>query len=273
MAELLKLRHRPAVAATLATWLVLAAVFGYLFPYFNYTSAATQADRADALPGLLQALPAAVPTTSISGLPVFAAALAILLGVLATGSEYGWRTVTIVFTQGLPRTTVTVCKIGALLLVLLAVLLASFAINTGAAVLVAAGADRPVRWPSAIDLGAGLAAGILIAAMWCAGGVLLATVLRGTAVPLGLGIVWALAVENLLRTGTNIPVLGTLQQYTPGSAAGSLVATVGAPTQGAGGTPGITENLSGTTAAVVLLAYLIAFACATILTVRSRDVD
>jgi hypothetical protein len=119
-----------------------------------------------------------------------------------------------------------------------------------------------------------LGSGLLIGAVWCTFGVLVATLLRGTALPIGLGLVWALAVENLLRTGVEIPVLGTIQQYTPGSAGGSLVAALGAATQGAeGGAPGVNAALDGPTATAVLLAYLALFIGATLAVTRRRDVE
>jgi ABC-2 type transport system permease protein len=275
-AEVLKLRKRPAILATIAVWLVLAVVFGYVFPYFSYTAlndSVSAEDRAATLQGLLQALPGSLGPTSIRGLPIFAGALAILLGVLAAGSEYAWRTQKIILTQGPSRTRVLTGKIVALVLMLLTVLACSFVLNAAASVLVANAADRAITWPGAVDLFAAVAGGLLIGAVWCTFGVLLASLLRGTALPIGLGLVWALAVENLLRTGVEIPVLGTLQQYTPGSAGGSLVAALGATTQNAGGTPGITEGLSGATATVVLVAYLALFVCATLMVTRARDVE
>lgn len=275
-AELLKLRKRPAVLTTIAVWLVLAVVFGYVFPYFSYTSldgAASAEDRAATLQELLEALPASLDTTSISGLPIFAGALAILLGVLAAGSEYAWRTQKMILTQGPSRTRVLAGKIVALVLILLGILAFSFVLNAAASVLVANAADRAITWPGVVDLLAAIAGGLLIGGVWCTFGVLLASLLRGTALPIGLGVVWALAVENLLRSGVSIPVVGTLQQYTPGSAGGSLVAALGATTQNAGGTPGITEGLSGATATAVLLGYLALFVCATLLVTRTRDVE
>ncbi|HEX2144140.1 MAG TPA: ABC transporter permease subunit [Glycomyces sp.] len=276
-AEVFKLRKRPAVLTVLAVWLALAVVFGYVFPYFNYTGlddAAAAGDSAAALQGLLQALPDNWGLTSIRGLPMFAGALAILLGVLAAGSEYAWRTQKMILTQGPGRTRVMAGKFAALVLLLLVILACSFAVNAGASALVANATDRAITWPAFADLLAAFGGGLLIGAVWCTFGVLMGTLLRGTALPIGLGLVWALAIENLLRTGAEIPVLGTIQQYTPGSAGGSLVAALGAVTQGeAGGTPGISNALTGTTAVVVLFIYLVVFVSATLTVVRKRDVE
>ncbi|GAB3930156.1 hypothetical protein GCM10029976_031260 [Kribbella albertanoniae] len=274
-AEMLKLGKRPAVHTTIGVWLVLSLFFGYVFPYFTYrgSSAAAAEERAAAIAGVLDALPASLATTPIAGLPVFAGALAILFGALATGSEYGWRTMKIVLSQGPPRTSVIAGKLAALVLLLASILVLSFATAAVASAIVEGATELPTAWPSAGAVLAGLGSGLLIAAMWCSAGVLLAHLLRGTAMPIGLGLVWALAVENLLRTGASIPVLGTLQRYTPGSAAGSLVAALDATPQSAGGTPGVSTNLPGLTAAAVLLVYLAVFVIATVLVVRRRDVN
>lgn len=275
-AETLKLRRRPAVLTTVAVWLVLGVVFGYVFPYFSYTSlddSVSPEDRTAALQGLVQALPSSLGTTSVGGLPVFAGALAIVLGVLATGSEHAWRTQRIILTQGRSRSSVLLAKILALILLLLGVLACSFLLNAGASMVVANATDRMTVWPGAADLLTAVAAGLLIGGVWCSFGVLLATLLRGTALPIGLGLVWALAVENLMRTGAEIPVLGTLQQYTPGSAGGSLVAALGVPGQASGATPGVAEGLGAATSTVVLLIHLALFVAGTLVLMRVRDVE
>lgn len=276
-AELLKLRKRPAVLTTFAVWLVLGLVFGYVFPYFSYTSldeSATSDERALALEGLLQALPGSLGPASIQGLPIFAGALAIVIGVLTAGSEYVWRTQKMILTQGPDRDSIIVGKIVALGAILFGVLVCDFTVNAVASVLVARATDRTVDWPGIVDIGTALGAGLLIAGVWSMFGVLIATLLRGTAVPIGLGVVWALAVEVLLRAGSaEMPVVGTLQQYTPGSAAGSLVASVGAATQSAGGTPGIAATISGPLATGVLFVYLLVFLTATLLVNHTRDVE
>ncbi|OLT20313.1 hypothetical protein BJF79_16410 [Actinomadura sp. CNU-125] len=275
-AEFRKLRKRPAVLTAIAVWLVLAVVFGYVFPYFSYTGlddAASAEQRAAALQGLLQALPDSLGPTSVRGLPIFAGALAILLGVLSAGSEHGWRTQKMILTQGPSRTSVLAGKVASLVALLLGIIACSFVLNAVAGVVVVGAADRAIVWPGIVDLLAALGGGLLIGAVWCAFGVFVATLLRGTALPIGLGLVWCLAVENLLRAGVEIPVLGTLQQYTPGSAGGSLVAALGAVPQNAGGTPGITEGLGGATATAVLFGYLALLVGGTLSLTRRRDVE
>lgn len=265
-AELMKLARRPAIWTVVAVWLILGVFFGYLMPYLSY--------RED--PGgtelLSEALPAALPGTAIGGLPVFAGALAIVVGVLAAGSEYGWGTLKVVLTQGPGRVAVVAGKVAVLVLGMLLLVIATFLVDGAASAVVARLAGQPANWPSAGALAAGVAAGWLVASVWCVVGVFLATLLRGSALAVGIGVVWALAVENLLRVATAIPLVDVVQRYLPGSSAGSLVATVGTPLQDAGGTPGVNDAISGPTAVMILMGYGVAFGIGAVALVRRRDV-
>jgi ABC-2 type transport system permease protein len=64
------------------------------------------------------------------------------------------------------------------------------------------------------------------------------------------------------------------QRFFPGTNAGSLAAAVGVPAQGsAGGTPGVTDVVSGTQSAIVLGAYIVAFTVAGLIILNRRDVS
>src|SRR5919197_4604731 len=91
-AEVLKLVKRPAMWILTGVFLVLTQVFGYVFPYVacrgggggGFADGETKAQLlADVLPARL------VPNT-LRGLPMFAGALALIIGGLVAGSEYGW---------------------------------------------------------------------------------------------------------------------------------------------------------------------------------------
>lgn len=54
--------------------------------------------------------------------------------------------------------------------------------------------------------------------MWCLFGIALGTLIRGSALAIGLGLVWALVVENLIRASAGaISLLDALQRGLPGS--------------------------------------------------------
>ena len=64
--------------------------------------------------------------------------------------------------------------------------------------------------------------------MWAALGAVLGVALRGVALPIGLGVVWVLGVENLVSAmaGSVLTALQPLRDVLPGVNAGSLVAAV-----------------------------------------------
>ncbi len=271
-AELVKLRRRPAIWVVAVVWWILALMFGYVFPYLAYRFGT--GPRASLGRGaLVHALPDALVGSAVQGFPVFAGALAMLLGVLATGSEYTWGTVKVIFTQGPSRTVVVLGKVIALLVTVLAIVTVSFGLDAIAATIVAGATDSQTGWPSAVEVLRGFAGGWLIVAMWCLGGVALGVILRGTALAAGIGLVWALAVENLVRVfSTIVPGLGTVSDMMPGTNAGALAAALGAPTQEqAGGTPGVTSVVSGLQSSLVLAVYLLAFTALAVWFTRRRD--
>jgi ABC-2 type transport system permease protein len=195
-AEVFKLRKRSAIWLIGAVWLILTLVFGYLFPYLSSSGEAAGpggGSPPDADP-IAQALPAELVSAAVSGFPMFAGALALILGVLVMGSEYGWQTVKVLFTAGPRRHSVLAGKVIALLTIILLIVLATFAVDAVAALLVATLEDRPVSWPPAGELVVGVLAGWLIVSMWATFGMFLAVLVRGTALAVGLGLVWTLAV-------------------------------------------------------------------------------
>ena len=127
--------------------------------------------------------------------------------------------------------------------------------------------------PSVGALVRSMLAGWLILCMWCLFGVTLAVLLRGTALSIGLGLVWVLAVENLIRaTASLVPALGTFQKGLPGVNAGSLVAALGGKGAANSGT-GIAPIVGGTQALLVVVFYFVLFGMVGALIVRRRDVQ
>jgi ABC-2 type transport system permease protein len=97
---------------------------------------------------------------------------------------------------------------------------------------------------------------------------------QGPALAVGLGLVWSLVLENLLRGLSGlIAGMSTVTDHLPGTAAGSLAGSLGATGIRAdgNGTPGVLTALSGTTAAWLLVAYLLAFTVAATVLIRRRD--
>jgi len=267
VAELTKLVKRPAAWLLLGIAIVLALLFTYVIPYLGATgqSSGPRADR-----GIAAILPAGLVGNSLSGLPVFLGALLVVLGVLMVGGEYGWGTWKTVLGQGPSRLAVFGAKLASLAVAALVFVLAMFAFGALASVIVAAARDGSTAFPSAYEIVRGIGAGWLIATMWTAFGAVLAILLRGVALAVGLGLVWMLAVQNLisLLAAPLLPWVDSAQRGLPGPGAGSLAAALGADT----GTPGVQALVGAGPAAVVVAAYLAGFALVGAAVLRRRDI-
>jgi hypothetical protein len=267
-AELRKQVRRPASWLLLATATLLTITFAYVIPYAGYTGTSSGAPNADR--GLASMLPGQFVGNALGGLPIFVGALALIFGVLVAGSEYGFETWKTVLAQGPSRLTVYGAKLVTVAAGGLAATGTLFAAAAGASVVVAAAEGQPMTWPAWPDVVAGAGAGWLVATMWGCLGALLGIALRSVALPIGLGLVWLLAVQNLLAS-IAAPLLdwvAELQKVLPGPNAGALAAALGASTD----TPGVSAVVGTAHATVVVVAYLLAFAAAGGWLLRRRDI-
>jgi ABC-2 type transport system permease protein len=233
-AELLRLGKRPVTWVITGVWLTLNVSFGYLFDYLTYRGAVGGGDQRLAEALLSQLSLDAVPTTMVTGLPMFGAALVLILAALATGSGYGWNTWRTVFTQGPGRLSALGGTMLALAVVVVVFTLLTLGTDLAASAVVTTAAGKALVWPGLGALAKGLGGALLIGATWAAGGALIGILTRSPALSVGLGLVWVLIVENLLRSVASL--LGPLETATnllPGTAAGSLAGALGA----AGDTP------------------------------------
>jgi ABC-type transport system involved in multi-copper enzyme maturation permease subunit len=279
-AELIRLARWPVTWILCGIWIVLNLVFGYVFNYLTYHSEggvgfsadASTPDNARAV--LAQMMPDSVPITVVKELPLAGGALLLILGALAFGSGYAWGTWKTVFLAGPRRSVVVTGTLAALAVIVTGLVLATFAIDLLAAYTIAAAESQPVLWPAFADLARGVGAALLIGGMWTTAGALLGTLTRGPALAVGIGLVWTLVVENLLRGFA--PLLGPVEAVTnllPGTAAGSLAHALGAvPVSDPNGTPGVTTAISGTTAVALLAVYLFTFVAVSLALKARRDI-
>lgn len=254
-AELAKAAHRPASWLLLAVAVALDLIFAYLVPYAGYAGGTQGPPNSDR--GLPQMLPDAFVGSALGGTPVFVGALALIFGVLVVGSEYMSETWKSVLAQGPSRMTVYGAKVVAVATGVLVLVLGLFGASAAASAVVAALEDQAMDWPSAMTVLQGVAAGWAVVMMWAALGILMAVGLRGVALPIGLGLVWLLAVQNLLA-GIAAPLvdwIAEMQKGLPGPNAGSLVASLGAGAD----TPGVAELVGSGQATLVVGGYLLAF--------------
>jgi ABC-2 type transport system permease protein len=273
-AELFRLRRWPAFWVTVTAWLLLNAMFGYVFSFVTYTSGDSNftnegQSRADLLATIV---PSGLAEQFPQGMPLFGGAIMMVLGAIVAGNGYGWGTWKTAFLQGPSRAATVLGSMAALVVLVVGIVLATFVADAGMSLAVAAAESQDVSWPAVSDLLQSLGGGLLVMLMWSLAGYFLGVVARGPAVSVGLGLVWALVIEGLLRgVGTSLQVVAVFTHFLPGTAAGSLIGSI----VGVGGpdpTPGIIDTLSATRALVTLAAWLVLLPLASLWLVRRRDV-
>jgi ABC-2 type transport system permease protein len=267
-AELLVLRKRASSWILLGIWATLALVFAYAVPYVTYLNGSSDS-LADVLPqNLVGAL--------MGGFPFFGGVLALMLGVLSVGSEYGWGTLKTLLTQRPGRLRIFGAKLLALAAALAVFVLVVFVLGALASYAIAVREGADVAWPSAWLLVRGLAAGWLILAVWTALGVLLAVLFRGTALATGVGILYAFVVEGLFSAlATQVSALDSLVELFVRAGGYSLVVGLGVPSDDLGDRgPGSFSGpfVDGEQAVFVLGTYLAVFVVVAGLLLRRRDV-
>jgi ABC-2 type transport system permease protein len=267
-AELLVLRKRAATWILLGIWTFLGIFFAYVIPY--------ALDPEDSPVGLDQFLPASFAGNLLEGFPFFGGVFALMLGVFAFGSEFGWGTLKTLFTQRPGRLRVFAAKLAALGIVLVPFVLALFAAGAVASYVIAQIEDAPVSWPSAWLLVRAMGAGWLILAVWAALGVLLGVVTRGTSLAIGVGILYALVIEGLLSAfADSVSVLEPLTNVFLRANGYSLATALGASVDSieSSGPGSYSGPFVGTAQALaVLVALIAAFVALSGLLLRRRDV-
>ncbi|HEY0948897.1 ABC transporter permease [Nocardioides sp.] len=273
-AELLRLRRWPAVWVTLGAWAALALMFGYVFGYLAYktgdNSFSNEGQTTASILGEL--MPRSVPDVLLQGMPMFGGALMMVLGAMVAGSGYGWGTWKTVFTQGPSRTSSLAGSLAAMTVIVVGTVMATLVLDVVVSVAIATSESQDLVWPSIGAVVESLLAGLLVLEMWALAGFALGTVSRGPALSVGLGLVWALVVENLLRgVGSLLGPVDALTHVLPGTAAGSLVGSLIGVDYG-GGTPGVVDAISGTQAVWTLVAYVVVLPVVALVLARRRDV-
>lgn len=274
-AELSKLAHRPASWVLLAAAVVLSQVFGYLIPYLAYRtgSAGPSTEGQTAQQLLAGTLPPQAVTNTIAAFPVFAGALALVLGALVTGSELTGGTLKTLFTQGPRRAVVLGGQLGALVVATGVGVLVLFATCVASSAGIALLEGQPLDWPSPAAIITGLGSGWLVVVMWSTLGSALGLLLRSVALPIGLGVVWILGIENLVAAvaASSLTALQPLRDALPGVASGGLVTAV-LPTQSGPPPPGVRAVVSGEQGLLTVAAYAVGAALVVLAVSRRRDV-
>jgi ABC-type transport system involved in multi-copper enzyme maturation permease subunit len=274
-AEIFQLRKRVSTWVLLGTWCGLALLFGYIVPYFGLAEEGPVSQR------LAPMLPDQIVSTMLDGVPFFGGAIALILGVMTVGGEFGWDTFKTLFTQRPGRGKVFAAKMAALGVALVPFVAVMFACGAVASTLIALAEGATIDWPSAATLLQGIGAGWLILAVWAAIGVILAVATRGTSLAIGIGILYTLVIEGLLSAlAGSFSLLEPLVDFFVRANAYSLVKPLGgasagdAPGSAATDGPGAFSGpfVDWQQSAVVLVAYLALLLGASAWMMRRRDV-
>jgi ABC-2 type transport system permease protein len=272
-AELLIMRKRSSTWILMGVWVFLGLLFAYLLPYLAY-----RGDLGGPVqPGLGALLPQDLVANVLAGLPFFGGVFALMLGVLAAGSDYGWDTLKTVLVQRPSRMRVFGAKLAALAVGLVPFVVVILVGGALATVLIAGAEGAAVDWPSAWELVRGIAAGWFVLATWAALGVALAVTSRGTALAIGLGIVYALVIEGLLSTlASSVAWLEGFVEFFLRANAYSLVTSIGVPTAS------LRDNGPGSffgpfvgagQAVLVMSVYIAVFVGLSAMLLRRRDIS
>lgn len=222
-AELFQLRKRTSTWVLLAIWGSMGLFFGYVLPYLMDDVGPRGGEDP-----IAQLIPGEFVSNTISGFPFYGGAIALMLGVLSIGSEFGWGTFKTLFTQRAGRGNVFAAKSGALAIVLIPFVVVEFAIGALASTFIGLREDMPIAWPPVQDIVAGIGAAWIILATWAVFGMVLAVATRGTSLAIGIGIIWALVIEGLLSSfATSISWLAWTNDVMLRSNAYSLIEPLG----------------------------------------------
>jgi ABC-2 type transport system permease protein len=274
-AELLRLRKWPAVWVTIGAWLAMNAMFGYIFDYVTYTSGtnsfSNEGESSAAL--LAKLLPASIPDVLARGMPMFGGAIMMVLGAIIAGNGYGWGTWKTVLTQGPSRTSTLLGSLAATTALVAGLVTVTLLSDYAMSLAIALAESEPTTLPVFGDIAQAVGVAFLVMEMWAMAGYLLGTVARGPALSVGLGLVWALVIENLLRgVGASLSWIESFTHVLPGTASGSLVGQMIGTVGGSNDTPGLLDTLSFERGLWTTIAYAVALPLLTWWLVRRRDV-
>lgn len=292
-AELLKLAKRPAVWVLGGLLVAFVVLLGYLPRYLQYI--VSQSGTGDVqidigippivmllatLPGRL--VPAVMNHVAYGDRPV-----AVVLGALVVGSEYGWGTYKTALSQRPARLSVYLGKVLALGVVLVAFVLAAYAAGAiaGTAVAVVEGprlaglteeelavqltdpnipastllqdVRRGLGAPELPVLLRGLGALWLKLAVWASIGLVFATLFRSAAIGMGVGLAFTEIVDATLA-GLGSQLSGTFEAVAralPGANSLSLVVSFGDPFSFGDAPLGTSVQIDPARAVLVLAAY------------------
>jgi ABC-2 type transport system permease protein len=270
--EWLRLTRRPAVWILALVLLAILLALSYALMWIINTFPPPGVNAAGTAPAEVKAIvyPASWLHTVLGNTTGLGGAVALILGVLVTGSEYTWGTVKTMVTQGPGRFTVLAGKVVAMEVAIAILAVAILAAGAGASAVLVTIDAKTSPWPDALHVLGALAAAWLIMSMYAGLGFVLGVLFRQAALAVGIGLVYMLVIESLvLNLLGSAAAFRSIVSAFPGSNANALIASFWTVRLAPGG-PAI---VGVPQAIVVLAAYTGLFGGVSALVFRVRDIS
>lgn len=270
-AEWLKTRKRPAVWVLVSVLVCVLVAFGYALPWavLSYPPPGTRFGPGTSPAQLKQILYPAHFISDALGGGGLAGPIALILGVLLVGSEYGWGTFKTILTQQPGRLHNLAGRIVVLYATLVVYVLTVFAAAAGSSTVLALVDGAAIHWPGVSEVVRAMAAAVFIDGWWGLLGMTMAFLFRQSALALGLGLAYSFIIEGLVFNvlgALGNTVVRSVERFFPGQNAQALAASFAS---GPGATP---AAIGATEATLVLCLYCLAAVAVSALLLRLRDV-
>src|SRR5260370_13121910 len=166
-AELYKTVRRPAVWVCVLGLLAIAVTIGYAVPWLpeTFTKTTQGLPQGTTLADFKITLYPQNFVRNTVGNPL-GGVFALILGVLMQGSEYGWGTVKVLYTQRAGRVAMLVGKLAALATLIVVIGLALFVADAASALAAGLLDGQSIQFPAASEIVKGMAALSLIYGFW-----------------------------------------------------------------------------------------------------------
>jgi ABC-2 type transport system permease protein len=208
-AELLVIRHRPAVWALVLAMPVNILIGSYVTVYVTYlTAGADSVSGASAAQVLPYLLPGQFLANVLSGFSVYnrlyGPAVFFLLGALVAGTDWGRRTITTALLAGPRRVQARIGQDLSVLLAAAAGVIVTFLLAAAATTVLTAslGGSAPPLYtvfPPATHIAATVAGTLTVALACTAIGLALGTIVRSATTAAGAVLLWAVIIEPQLN--------------------------------------------------------------------------
>lgn len=265
--------RRPVVWVLVVVWLLQVAVFAYLINALVFQSNPDDPVMA-AVVGNLSGQAAA--TWPLASMPLYGSPVFILLGALASGSEYRYGTLRVIIPRSGGRVSYVVASWLCVAIVCVITSLLTLVVSWAMSAALSGVTDQEVTAPAFSEMLTAFGLGALIILTMASLGFSLALLTRSILVGLVLGVGWIVGIEILLLSML-APVaewIDGLRGVLPAGAAGSAVADIGDDADLVlSSTVGVSDLVDTPVAVAVLAVWLVLCVVVSVAAFRRRDLN